>query len=162
MTALSFSLISFSTTSCRYRFGSGSAELEGHYFVTSIENQTDYRLLDSQLQTEIVNVMRRHKNVVLTHRDQARTIIGGKISHVDKLDREKNAQGETIEIQFVIQLRLEVTTDGEVQTYEVKNIQFANSSGIYRVDRGESEDIALRAAIRDLAEAAILALSQQW
>lgn len=150
-------------SACQYRLGTGSGmALSGSYCVDPIDNQTEYRLIQSELQGDLVEVLRRHKSVVISRREEADTVLSGSISKVSKIDKERASNGEVIEAQIVVNFVMKTSTGRGSKTINVSNTAQRSSSGTFRIDRGGSENAAMREALKDAAEAAVLALSGEW
>jgi hypothetical protein len=153
--------------SCQYQFGSSTQVLSGIYHVDKIKNNTSYRLVDSQLRTELVKIIQRNKESKIGTVQNADTTINAVIRNIKKIDKEIDpSTGYVTEAQFVIEAEFLVKGKSNNKKYNILNINHKNSSGIYRptpnANDAAKEQDAVNDAIEDLAEALFTSLSGMW
>lgn len=159
-------------TSCQYQFGESKDSLQGSFFIAAIENKTDYRLFSSELQSEIVKVIRRQRKASIASIKKADHIIRASIVKVWIRDKEiEPVTGQVIEFQLLIELDVRLISGGVEKKFRVRNTEFKESSGTFREGNRSSsssatnfvdENIASRNALKDLAEGIFLAVSGNW
>ena len=156
--------------SCQYRWGSARGSLKGSYCIEPVVNQTDYRLIPSEIQSELVRVIRRQRNCTVAPRDKAEHVVYATIVGVYRRDQEIEALTANVaESQLVIELEVRVEGQEGEKTLRVRNTDYKEGSGTFRDNAkspiykdGISEGRAGQNAVKDCAEAIVQAMEGSW